>query len=227
MRTIKNFAHHKLPPALTIVSLAFIVYACVSSTQLTGSWKSPEATGKTYNNIVVAALTENILARQEVEKDMQNQLLQRGIKATKSIDIFPPTGSTKEGPDVNLLLEKMRGADYDAVLTVALVDEETETRYVPSNIGYRPVTYFSWYGNFRRYYTYWQPILYEPGYYTEDKIYYLETNLYGVDNDALVWSAQSHSHSPSSMRKAAEKLAELTINKLAEDNLIQAQHVTQ
>jgi hypothetical protein len=227
MRTIKNFAHHKLPPLLAIVALAFIVNACASSTQLTGSWKNPEASGKTYHNIVVAALTENILARQEVEKDMQTQLQQRGIKSTRSIDIFPPMRGGEKGPDVNLLLEKMRGEDYDAVLTVALVDKETETRYVPGNVGYRPVTYFSWYGNFRGYYTHWYPILYEPGYYTEDKIYYLETNLYGVDNDALVWSAQSHSHSPSSMRKAAEKLAEITVNQLAKDNLIQPKPTAQ
>ena len=227
MKAPLHFKNLKLHPALTIVALAFIVYACASSTQLTGSWKSPDATGKTYQNIVVAALTDNILARQEVEKDMQTQLLQRGIKATKSIDIFPPARGSEEGPDVNLLLEKMRGADYDAVLTVALVDQETETRYVPGNVGYRPVTYYSWYGNFRRYYTYWHPILYEPGYYTEDKTYYLETNLYGVDNDALIWSAQSHSHSPSSMRKAAEELAKLTINQLAKDNLIQPQTIPQ
>ncbi|WP_162428564.1 hypothetical protein [Pontibacter pudoricolor] len=227
MRTIKNFAHHKLPPSIAVFILSLIVYACASSTQLTGSWKNPEATGKTYDNIVVAALTDNILARQEVEKDMQMQLQQRGIKATMSIDIFPPLRGADKSPDVNLLLEKMRGDDYDAVLTVALVDQKTETRYVPGNVEYRPVTYFSWYGNFRGYYTHWYPILYEPGYYTEDKIYYLETNLYGVDNDVLIWSAQSHSHSPSSMRKAAEKLAELTVNQLAKDHLIQPQSTAQ
>ncbi|NDK57134.1 hypothetical protein GWO68_14510 [Pontibacter sp. BT213] len=199
--------------------LAIVLPACVSSTQLTGSWKNPEAT-HTYQHIVVAGLTDNILARQEVEKDMQNQLQQHGTKATKSIDIFHPTAGSKKGPDVNLLLEKMRGGDYDAVLTVALVDEKTQSRYVPGNVGYRPITRYSWYSNFRGYYTYWYPILYEPGYYTEDKIYYLETNLYGVENDDLLWSAQSRSYSPASLHKASEKLAEVTINKLAQDNLI-------
>lgn len=227
MRTIKNFAHHKLPPLTAILALALLLYSCVSSTQLTGSWKSPEAIGKNYDNIVVAALTDNVLARQKVETDMQTQLMQHDIKATKSIDIFPPTIGSEKGPDVNLLLEKMRGNDYDAVLTVALVDKKTQTRFVPGTVDYRPVTRFAWYGNFRGYYTYWYPILYDPGYYTEDKIYYLETNLYDVENDELLWSAQSRSYSPGSLRKAAEKLAEITVNKLAQDNLIQARAVPQ
>ena len=227
MRALNKFSNCRPASLLVIVGFALILYACTSSTRLTGSWVNPETSGKTYNNIVVAALTDNVVARQEVERDMQVELLQRGIKATKSLDIFPPGMAGKNGPDVNLLLEKMRGDNYEAVLTVALVDQENQTRYVPDNIGYRPITRYAWYGNFRGYYTYWYPVLYEPGYYTEEKIYYLETNLYDVNTDNLLWSAQSKSHSPSSMRKAAEKLAEITISKLAEDNLIRTQAVSQ
>ena len=227
MRTFINLKPQKLPSLLTILVITLLLAGCASSTRITGSWKSPDASGKTYDNLVVAALTDNILARQKVETDMQTQLLQRGIRATKSIDIFPPSITGKDGPDVNLLLEKMRGNEYDAVLTVALVDEKTQTRYVPGNVGYRPITRYAWYGNFRGYYTYWYPILYEPGYYTEDKIYYLETNLYGVAEDNLLWSAQSQSYSPSSLRKAAEKLAEITVDKMAQDNLILVQTLPQ
>ncbi|MBB6612727.1 hypothetical protein H7F15_16920 [Pontibacter sp. Tf4] len=220
METKKNLNSHVLLCCLWVLLL--VVAGCAPSTQITGTWKSPEAT-QTYNNIVVGALTDNILARQKVETDMQTQLQQRGIKATRSIDIFPPSGASKNGPDVNLLLEKMRGDDYDAVLTVALVDEQTQTRYVPGNVGYRPITRYAWYGNFRGYYTYWYPILYDPGYYTEDKIYFVETNLYNVADDNLLWSAQSQSYSPSSLRKAAEKLAEITVNQMAKEGLIQGQ----
>ncbi len=206
----------------TFILVFMYLWGCASSTQLTGSWKNPEATGKTYNNIVVAALTENILVRQEVEQDLVNELNAKGLNAIKSIDVFPPHTSSEKQPDVNQLLENMRGKNYDAILTVALVDEKTQTRYVPDNVGYSPVTRYSWYGRFRGYYTYLYPVLYEPGYYTEDKIYYLETNLYDVNTDHLLWSAQSRSYSPGSLRKAAEKLAEITVNKLAEDNLIAA-----
>ena len=69
MKTRIVFKPPKLPPLAAILILLLLA-TCTSSTRITGSWKSPEAT-KTYQNIVVAALTENILARQKVETDMQ------------------------------------------------------------------------------------------------------------------------------------------------------------
>ncbi|WP_224744097.1 DUF4136 domain-containing protein [Pontibacter aquaedesilientis] len=203
--------------------LSLFLYGCASSTQITGSWKSPEALPQQYQRIVVAALTDNVLARQEVENDLQAQLRLRGIEASKSIDLFPPSAGAKTGPDVNLLLDRIKENGHDAILTAALVDEKTETRYVPGNVGYRPMTRFMWYGSFRGYYTYWYPTLYDPGYYTEDKVYYLETNLYDAQTDKLVWAAQSRSYSPGSLRRAAAKFAEITVQKMSEDNVISAQ----
>lgn len=188
-----------------------------------GSWKSPEIAAQNYQRIVVAALTDNVLARQEVENDLQLQLQQRGIEATRSIDLFPPSAATRGGSDVNLLLERIKENGHDAILTAALVDEQTETRYVPGNMGYHPMSRFMWYGSFRGYYNFWHPTLYQPGYYTEDKVYYLETNLYDADTDRLVWSAQSKSYSPRSLRRAASKFAELTVQKMTEDNVLPAQ----
>jgi hypothetical protein len=207
---------------LALLVLGIFLSGCSSSTQIMGSWKSPEIAAQNYQRIVVAALTDNVLARQEVENDLQAQLQQRGIEATRSIDLFPPSAS-KAGADVNLLLERIKENGHDAILTAALVDEQTESRFVPGNMGYHPMSRFMWYGSFRGYYNFWHPTLYQPGYYTEDKVYYLETNLYDADNDRLVWSAQSKSYSPRSLRRAASKFAELTVQKMTEDNVLPAQ----
>ncbi|PTX14608.1 hypothetical protein C8N40_11036 [Pontibacter mucosus] len=203
-----------------ILLLTLVLPGCAPSTQITGTWKNPEGGGQAYNKIMVVAITDNVRARQTVETDMQAQLQQRGIQGAKSIDMFPPTMSQKGGPDVNQILDKVREQQYDAILTVALLDEETETRYVPGSYGYTPITRFGWYGRFRGYYTYWYPTIYDPGYYTEEKTYFLETNLYDVRTEQLQWSAQSASHSPSSLRKASVTLAELTVGRMAQDGLV-------
>jgi len=223
MKTYLNRHLERLSATLAVCLVSISIWGCAPATQITGSWKSPEASQQAYDRIVVAALTDNVLARQEVESDLQAQLQQRGIIAVRSIDIFPPTGATKSGPDVGLLLEKIRSDKYDAILTAALIDEETDTRYVPGNYGYSPVTRFGWYGGFRGYYTYWQPILYEPGYYTRDKIYFLESNLYDAATENLLWSAQSRSYSPPSLRRAAEEFAEVTVEQMVKDRLISSQ----
>ncbi|MFD2514701.1 hypothetical protein ACFSRY_12565 [Pontibacter locisalis] len=210
----------RLSAFLCYTVISIFLFGCAPTTRITGTWKNPDVGNRNFDKVVVAALTDNVRARDKVESDMQAQLQQRGISATKSINLFPPTMLSKDGPDVNLLMEKIKGEGYDAIMTVALIDEETETRYVPGTYGYTPVTRFGWYGRFRGYYTYWYPTLYDPGYYTEDRIYFLETNLYDVQSENLLWSAQSQSYDPASLRKASETLAQLTVNQLAQDNLI-------
>lgn len=219
MKTKYKFLFRSMSYLLTLV-MVILLWACTPATRITGTWKSPEAPSERYDKVVVAALTDNVRAREKVEADMQAQFQMRGVAVTKSIDLFPPSASSKNGPDVNLLIEKLKNDDYDGIITVALIDEKTETRYVPGNYGYAPITRFGWYGRFRGYYTYWYPTLYDPGYYTEDKVYFLETNLYDETSGNLVWSAQSQSYSPASLRKASEYLAEITVNRLAQDGLI-------
>ncbi|AKD02411.1 hypothetical protein POKO110462_10575 [Pontibacter korlensis] len=220
MRTNLSKSAYKLFHFLACFAIVVAVHGCASSTRITGTWKNPEVGSRNYEKVVIAALTDNVRARQTVETDMQAQLQQRGVEAVRSIDMFPPTVSSKGGPDVNQLLEKVQSQGYDAILTVALLDEETETRYVPGNYGYTPMTRYGWYGRFRGYYNYWYPTVYDPGYYTEEKVYFLETNLYDASSENLLWSAQSQSHSPASMRKASAKLAELTVAQIAQENLI-------
>lgn len=195
------------------------IMSCSPSTQLTGSWKSPEATQKHYGKVIVAALTDNVRARQTVENDLQAQLAERGISATKSIDIFPPALMRDSGSNADGLLQKIQGDGYDAILTAALVDEETETRYVPGNQGYAPMR-FGWYGSFRGYYANWAPTFYDPGYYREDKVYFLESNLYDAENDRLLWSAQSRSYNPGNLERFSRKFAELTVTTMREQDLI-------
>jgi hypothetical protein len=219
MKTINKKILHRLPSFMAYL-LAILLWACTPTTRITGTWKSPEAANQQYKKVAVAALTDNVRAREKVENDMQAQLQMHGVTVVKSIDMFPPTVSSKSGPDVNLLMEKLKDEGFDGIMTVALIDEKTETRYVGGNYNYTPVTRFGWYGRFRGYYTYWYPTLYDPGYYTEEKVYFLETNLYNEATENLVWSAQSQSYSPASLRKASENLAEITVNKLAQDGLI-------
>lgn len=201
---------------------AILLTGCGSATQITGTWKSPEVSAPAqYNRIIVAALSDNAVARQTVEAHLQTRLQEHGITATKSIDILPPALMRDGKTTADALLNKIKGDGHDAILTVALVNTETETRYVRGSTTYTPMTRFAWYGTFRGYYTYWAPTFYDPGYYREDKVYFLETNLYDANTEKLLWSAQSESYSPSSLQSFSEKFAEITVTQLQKDKVIQ------
>jgi hypothetical protein len=200
--------------------LLFGLAGCAPSNQITGTWKSPQASANTYDRILVAVLTDHARVRQTVEEHLQTYLQQHGVKVTKSMDLYPPTLKREGQVTADDLLSKIKGEGQDAILTVALIDTETETRYVPGNMVYTPITRFAWYGTFRGYYTYWAPMMYDPGYYRESKVYYLETNLYDAATEKLLWSAQSQSYNPTSLHRTAEKFAEVTVTRMKQEGLI-------
>jgi hypothetical protein len=194
--------------------------ACSSTTEITGSWQSDNASAKKINSILVTALTSKTNARQTVENDLASQLQKNGYKAIKSMDVIPPTFTEAKEPDKEALLDKIKGTDVDVILTVALIDQETETRYVPGNYGYSPITRFGYYGRFWGYYNNWYPMLYSPDYYTEEKVYFLETNLYDANTEELLWSAQSQTYNPSGLSDFSRDFASVVLNKMEKDGVL-------
>lgn len=207
---------------LIITFVAAIVLAgCAPGTQITGSWKNPDArTAANINTILVTALTGRTTARQAVENDIAAALEERGYKTIKSIDVMPPTFTGNRTPDREELLSRISDSGADAILTVALIDKETETRYVPGSAGYTPFPRFGYYGTFSGYYNTWYPTLYDPGYYEKEKVYFIETNLYDVETEALLWSAQSETYDPSSLPNFAKEFSEVVVSRLERDELL-------
>ncbi|WP_439473607.1 hypothetical protein [Algoriphagus formosus] len=205
---------------LSILSLSLlaVMLSCSPSVKILGSWTGPSTPPEGYSNIFVTALTDNILARQTVETDLDNLLLEEGVNAESSFDILPP-GFKSSGVDKEEVLRKIRELGSDAILTVAVLDQTNETRYVPGSTMYSPMGY-GYYGRFWGYYNYYNPVMYDPGYYTTDKNYYLEANLYDAATEELVWSSQSETTNPSSIETFSRSFSTTIINQLIKDGLL-------
>jgi hypothetical protein len=206
--------------AINLLILTIIFQSCGPATQVTGSWKNDKAPSAKIQSIMVTALTGRANARQTVENDLARALEKDGYKAVRSFDVIPPTFTQGKSPDKEALLEKIKGTDADAILTVALIDQETENRYVPGNYGYAPMTRFGYYGRFWGYYNTWYPTLYSPGYYTEDKIYFLETNLYDAKTEELLWSGQSETYNPGSLTEFSKEFSLVVLAKMEKDGVL-------
>lgn len=197
-----------------------LLVGCGASSRITGSWKSPDAGGARHQKILVAAITSNTGARQTVETDLVNQLRRKGIQATRSIDVFPPSFTQGTLPPRGEIIERIRQTGHDAVLTASLLDSDSDTRYVPGTIGYAPVRVHPYYGNFYGYYGHFYPQVYTPGYYATTETYFLETNFYDAASEKLLWSAQSATYDPSSLGRFSKGFAKLTLNRLNRDGIL-------
>jgi hypothetical protein len=205
-----------------VIAIVLIYYGCKPSTEITGSWKNTNATAVAgdVNTILVTALTDRVNARQIVENELAAALEQKNYRTIKSFDVLPPSFTDGKNLDKNELLSKIEGTASQAILTVALIDKDTETRYVQRNYGYAPIPRFGYYGTFWGYYNTWYPTLYSPGYYEEDKIYFIEINLYDAKTEQLLWSAQSETYNPSTLEGFAENFAKVVVAKMEADGVL-------
>lgn len=204
----------------TVLIGGYLLVGCSPASQITGSWKSPDAPGKQYRKVLVAALTNNTAARQTVETELAHQLQRKGFQATRSLDVFPASFTQGNVPPRGEIIEKIRQTGHDAVLTASLLDSDTEGRYVPSRIGYEPMSRYTYYSNFYGYYSHNYPLVYAPGYYEVANTYFLETNLYEVSSEKLLWSAQSETYDPPSLSRFSKNFAKLTLSKLNKDGIL-------
>lgn len=201
-----------------------LIGACSTSTRITGSWKDPAIDASTgeSKSVLITALSRNIEVRTKLENALAAKAAELNIKAAKSSDIFTPD-FFHEIPARDQLLTKIRQTGADAILTVSLIDTESNTRYVRGTTRYAPFPAYNWYGGFYSYFNYWHPIMYDPGYYVTDKTYFLETNLYSTETDQLIWSAQSETVNPASIDAFAKEYPEILLERMISDGLLVGQ----
>lgn len=207
---------------LLLIGVLLLIQSCAPETQITASWKNKAVKANQVSSIMVTALTDKANVRQVVEEDLAKGLQEKGYKATRSMDVAPPKFTEGSEPDKEELLNKIRKTKIDAILTIALIDKDTETRYVPGSYGYTPVTRFGYYGRFGGYYNTWYPTLYSPGYYTEDKVYFIEANLYDAKTEELLWSAQSETYNPGGLRDFSKDFTSAVIAKMEKDGILRS-----
>jgi hypothetical protein len=206
MQNLKNIFSKSL--IIIMVSL----YACAPNTRITGSWMNPDAQ-REYDDILVSAMTEKVAVKQIVEDLVAAELQARDVDVTKSITLFPPKFTEEQMNDKDAMLSAIRGNGHDAILTIALIDEETESRYVPGTTTYAPLTTYNYYSSFWGYYTHRYPVVSDAGYYAQDKIYFIELNLYDARSEELVWSAQTETINPGSLNDQQKNLQRLLSRK--------------
>ncbi len=204
---------------LVLAAIIFGIVSCSPSTKITGSWTGPNTPAAGYSSLFVTAITENVVARSTIENDLDNLLNSQEVDAISSMTIIPPGYKSKQ-EDRERILTEIKATGSQAILTVALLDQTSETRYVPGTTMYSPMGYGGYYGRFYGYYSYYSPVMYDPGYYTTDKNYYIEINLYDVQSEELVWSAQSETTNPADLESFSAVFSEVVVSRMLKDGII-------
>lgn len=207
-----------------ILAVVLVFISCSSSQKVLSSWvNKEELKGKKYSKVFIAVLTQNVSSKTILEYDLAATLNEQGYQTVKSTDAL--SGSFRDNPNLTKddVLAKVRETNCDVILTVTLLDSKTETRYVPGTsvyASYAPYPAYGYYGGFGTYFGYYAPAIYSSGYYTTDKTYFLESNLFDAATEKILWSVQSSTYNPDNIKEFSSRYCKLLVSQAKDDELL-------
>lgn len=175
-----------------LISLIGFVVACSPSTKLVNSWADPSfnaATTQPYTKVLIIAPLKDAVFQRSAEDKIAKQLKQ-GV-GVQSYTYLSTADSVKEVVDARLLKD-----GFDGIIVMKLKEVEKSISYVQGT------SHGGYYG-YRGYYGYGS---YSPGYYTEDKTFMVETNLYSIRENKLLWTGTTSSLNPTSFDQTIDQI---------------------
>jgi len=206
---------------LPFVLFGLILQGCSPYKESTGVWVNKEKIqGKSYSSIFIIVMTDNLEARALLENNLASLAQQKGYKVVKSMDVMPPRLKDAAMPSKEDIIKKVKESNADGVFVASLLKKEEDVRYTPGTTAYSMSPYNTWNGNFFGYYSHWYPTVYNEGYYTKEKNYFMQSNLYDVATEEIMWSVQSTVFDPSSLTKFSKAYTSQLIKQLKEEGLL-------
>lgn len=202
-----------------LLLITLLIAAC-SSTTMSGSWSDP-AFKHEVKNVYIIGIAKNETTRRIFEDAFNGQLGKNGVKAVASYKDLPNSEeATRED-----IIKGMKKEGCDAVLLTKLVGQRKETVTTPGRVsGYSSGPY---YGNRGGYYNSWgsyygrrTEVIYEPPTSTEFTILTIESVMYDLQSEKMIWSGQLETVVEENIEKNVEDFVKEVTKDMASKGII-------
>ena len=173
---------------LSLVFLASLVFPVLGGgTKIVQRWVSPDVAKYQFDHVLTICIIKDPTTRQMVEDAM-------AARAKKG-NALPSYGILQEAElrDKERAKSKILQMGFDGAVVMRPLRVEDRVTYVPGS-------YPSYYGSFWGYYGYAWPSLYVPDYVYTDKVVQVETMIFSIKDDKLLWTTLSETTNPESAR---------------------------
>jgi hypothetical protein len=120
-------------------------------------------------------------------------------------------------------LKILQDENFDGVITLRLVSKEKETTYVPGTYtgmyyGGFDGMYTGIYGyGFGNWYGMYSPNFYDPGYYQETTSYMVETNVFSLKENKLIWTGTTKSDYVTDLGQTVDAIMQTVVQEMRKD----------
>ncbi len=210
-----------------LVALSALAACSTTTTNISQSYRNPGFEETVFKKVLVIGVAENQEGRQAFEDAFAKAIADEGGEAQASWTLLPQNTQLEE-EQIRAALE---GKNFDGVLITRLLSVDKDQEYVEPKAYSNPkTTYYAGGGGYygRGYYgggyygfygtTY--ATVHEPGYFETSTTLRLETSLYSLATNSLVWTGQSDTVDPESIPDARASMTAAVAKKLKEERLI-------
>lgn len=197
---------------LGLCLVALVAGGC-ATTSFSSKWSAPDAEPVKLNGQKVAAvvMTKNPGARRPAEDTLAREITKRGAVGIPAYTLIPDEQIRDLESSKRLLAE----AGVQGVISMRVVSRDKQTTYVPGAWTSGP-----YYGSFSGYWGYGWGAAYDPGYVQTDEIVSVETLIYSLRQDKLIWAGMSETINPSKVDGLVTELAGRIAGEMEKEGLL-------
>jgi len=183
---------------------------CGGKTKFVSTWKNPEAVPTTWQNEKVAAFARTFIkaSRLGAEDALARELTGRGVQGIAGYTLVPEDVE-KDQEKVKQLLEK---AGIEGAIVMRVVDKSNEIYQTAGSAQYYQSFYGYWGSG-------WSGV-YQPGHMTTETVVSIETLVYSVSQDKLLWAGMSSTTDPKDIPGFVKELVEVAGQEIKKAGLV-------
>lgn len=190
---------------------------CGSNTAIVNSWRDPKLTvaQEHFKKVLVVVLVKDEASRRIAENRIAAS---NPVFKTSYQYLNEAKQLTKEQK-----LKILQDENFDGVVTMRLVSTEKETTYVPGT--YTGMYYGGFDGldtgvygyGFGNWYGMYAPNFYDPGYYQETTYYMVETNVFSLKENKLIWTGTTKSDYVTDIGQTVDAIMQAVVKEMRKD----------
>ena len=160
-----------------------------------------------FQKLLVVALLKDDYTRRVAEDKMAAEVRPRGVV---SYNYLPNYTS---GFDTGLISNRLKQDGFDGIVIMRLIKMNN---YASGSLGNYPSYYNTWYG----YYTTTYPLYNIQGSQQANEIFNIETNVYSLNQDKLVWTGVTTAVNISDKSRMVDKVIETVKQRMKQQGYI-------
>jgi hypothetical protein len=196
------------------VTLAAPALAACASTSFNTTWKAPDAEPLTFqegDKILAMVVSPNEATRRGAEAALAAELAKQGLEGVPAYTIIP----NDVVQDKDKAREMVEASGVKGVVAMRVTGQEKEVS--GSGPMYAGPAYGGFWGG---YYGMGWGMAYDPGYLRTDTIVSVETLVYDLGQNKLVWAGQSETTNPSKAESFIRELVDESVKEMTKQGLI-------